>query len=283
MVLKVLQEKQLSPAQASSLAGKLAFLGGTLFGRVGFAGLAPLYRRQSSSGWSLSKDIEDGLRWLLQLLDMVGPREWHGATSSLCGDRPIVIIGDASEPSDGSQSPRCAAILIDPRLAPALLYFSMEIPSALLRTFKPRQKQIAVLELLWALLACVVWSSRLSGAFCTLLEDNSAAENGIIRGMSRQADINCLLTLFWGLAASRRCCVWAERIPSQDNPADCLTKPGLSAAHLAHATDISDDINWDTILAAIRRTLTQGTFPVWSDIEALAALAVTTGGPSPEQ
>ena len=77
MICQVLAAGKLSPARASSLAGKLAFLGGTLFGRVGFAGLSPLYRRQQENGDRLTFEIREGLRWVLQLLEVVGPREWH--------------------------------------------------------------------------------------------------------------------------------------------------------------------------------------------------------------
>ena len=61
---------------------------------------------------------------------------------------------------------------------------------SLLGTLRHRDKQISILELLWAVLALIVWRRILQGAFVILFEDNTAAQYGIRKGMSRHTDIN---------------------------------------------------------------------------------------------
>ena len=55
--------------------------------------------------------------------------------------------------------------------------------------------------------------------------------------MSKHADINALLALFWGSAAIHSARYWFDRVASCDNPADALTKPGLDDAHLQGASN----------------------------------------------
>ena len=107
------------------------------------------------------------------------------------------------------------------------MYFYTEVPDSLLASLKPRKKQICVLELLWVVLPVIVWPSLLQDAYLVVHEDNEAARGGIVKGMSRHWDLNALLALLWGAFSELRCKLWAERITSLDNPADCLTKAGI--------------------------------------------------------
>ena len=114
-----------------------------------------------------------------------------------------------------------------------------------------RRKQICVLEMLWPILASVVWGYRFQDAYVTVFEDNTGAERGLLKGMSMHTDINVLIALFWGAAAHHHTKHWVEYIRSHDNPADCLTKPGLDASHLSHAKDVTHSIDWDAVFRVI--------------------------------
>ena len=141
-----------------------------------------------------------------------------------------------------------------------------------MKKFKSRrEKQICVLELLWAVLSSIVWAPELQGAYATLYEDNEAARGGLRRGMSQHWDINILLAVFWGGAAIRRSGFWMERVPSLDNPADCLTKPGLDRSHLIGAVDDTSRVDWQALFAAFESMLRARTLPEWASIVALFA------------
>ena len=61
---------------------------------------------------------------------------------------------------------------------------------------------------------------------------------------------------------------WFERIPSQDNPADALTKDGLCLEHLRNACDDSE-FAWESIIRLFCVVLRQRSLPRWDDIASL--------------
>jgi hypothetical protein len=83
--------------------------------------------------------------------------------------------------------------------------------------------------------------------------------------MSRHFDLNILLAVFWGSSAHADCKIWAEWIPSADNPADCLTKSGLDISHLQGALDVSKSVNWQQLFDYICRLLEKRTMPSLKD------------------
>lgn len=166
----------------------------------------------------------------------------------------------------------CAAILQCPHAR--TVYFRIAVPQAFIDALAPREKQICVLELLWVLLAVIVWPTQLQEAPLTVYEDNDAARGGIIKGMSKHGDINALLALLWGAFASIRSKPWVERIASRDNPADCLTKAGLDDSHLHGACDVSDSVRWDVIFDHLQKVLLERTLPSWSTAAGLLQLDI---------
>ena len=107
-----------------------------------------------------------------------------------------------------------------------------------------RAKQIAALELLWAVLCVIMWSPLLRGAYVTLYEDNESARCGLLRGLSKQTDLNFMLALFWTQTAKEQTRFWFDCVASADNPADCLTRRGVDSTHLAGAVDDSSRLDW---------------------------------------
>ena len=168
-------------------------------------------------------ELDHSVSWLLQLLEHAGPREWPWNREAVDSYR---LFGDASEPGAACDPRICAGVLCCPR-AHRVRVFAVRVPAGFLRKLVARQKQICVLELLWAVLAAILWGSLLRGAHVMLFEDNESARGGLRKGMSRHVDINALLASFWGLAALGKVGYWTDRVASADNPADCLTKPGL--------------------------------------------------------
>jgi hypothetical protein len=146
------------------------------------------------------------------------------------------------------------------------LYFGVAVPERLLAALKRRAKRICVLELLWVVLAVIAWPSLLRGAYVVIYEDNDSARSGIVKGMSSHWDINAFLALLWGSAAELHCAIWAERIASSDNPADCLTKSGLDSRHLSGAIDVSAKVDWRQVFQRLEAILERQTLPVWQDV-----------------
>ena len=102
------------------------------------------------------------------------------------------------------------------------------------------------------------------GAHVVFYGDNEGAKFRLLGGFSSDRNAALLLSLFWGAAAVHRSRPWITRVASQDNPADCLTKPGLSRDHLADARFDCVDLApvWDIIILNLRR----GSFPEFLEI-----------------
>jgi hypothetical protein len=256
-----LRERRVPPSSAGTLAGKWRFLGGSLYSRVGYPGLAPLYARQHGSSDGMTLALEMGISWLLEVSRHIGPREWLWGSAA---PAPLQLFGDASEPGDSAAPRVCAAILQRPDATTQ--YFHVAIPGALLALLSPRAKQICVLELLWVIIAVIIWHDVLHDAYLVAYDDNEAARGGIVRGMSSHWDLNVLLAILWGSAAELRCKLWAERVASADNPADCLTKPGLDKSHLQRAIDISGLVDWPPLFAQLQSILAKRTLPRWHEV-----------------
>ena len=153
--------------------------------------------------------------------------------------------------------------------APHRLYWSARVPASLLEAFQPRKKQICVLEVLWVILAIIIWQDTLLDAFVVIFDDNTGAERGLSKGISRHADINILLSAFWCSIAELRAQAWFEHIASSDNPADCLTKPHLDVSHLVNDVAVSDSIDWESIFKQLSKLLRSKHVPSWEDTQCL--------------
>ena len=144
------------------------------------------------------------------------------------------IFGDASEP--GARQTYRATVAAVPRLPDGTLRtFQQEIPKAIIEALPRREKKIYFYELLWPLLAVFVRRDLLANAYSIFHEDNTAAQNNLLNGVSNSFAPSLFLALFWGASAAQTSHPWIARVVSDDNPADCLTKPGLPAGHLDEA------------------------------------------------
>ena len=259
LLLHIRSSQRLLPGLASTAVGKLRFLAGSLYGRVAISPLAVFYERQHQSCDDYTPAIEASVLLLLDLLEHVGPRDW---TWGVLEPTVFNLFGDASEPGVPSAPRICAGVLQD-RSGKPLRFFAVQVPPKILTALEPRCKQICFLELLWPLLAAILWSPLLNGSHVLVFEDNQSAQHGLRRGMSCHVDLNALLALFWCGASHHRCRYWFDYIPSAANPADCLTKPGLNMGHLQGAVDDSDHCDWGAVFTVLHSCLVSSAIPRW--------------------
>ena len=258
LLLEMLRTKRLAPGFAASIFGKLRFLGSELHGRCGLPALQPFERRQHEHTNAWNTALHSAAEWLLELLEAAGPREWPR--------RPTVppalhIFGDASEPSaQASYCHRIGAVMVNAATG-AAKFFEADVRASLLAVL-PGDKHIYHLELLWPALAAFVWSQDLRSSYPVFYEDNRGAEFNLLKGFSSEFHSALLLALFWGASALQASRPWIARVASADNPADCLTKPGLDRSHLSHADREHESLEafWNLVFACVRSKR----FPPWS-------------------
>lgn len=252
-------ERSLPSGDASSVFGKLRFLGSELHGRCGLPALQPFAARQSESSHDWTDVLDSASSWLLQLLEAVGPREWAWQSSV---PPAIHIFGDASEPcSQAAGRPRLGAVMWNAASGETHT-FELDIPASICVLF-PGSRHIYYYELLWPVVACFIWRRELRSSYSIFYEDNEGAKFNLLSGFSSDWYSSLLLALFWGSSAVQVSRPWVARVASADNPADCLTKPGLDRSHLvsASATDASDiEEFWNFLFELLKGRH----FPDWS-------------------
>ena len=119
------------------------------------------------------------------------------------------------------------------------------------------------LGVLWPVLAALLWQPYLHGMHTIFGKDDEVVIFGLFKGFSKHWDINAILAVFWTGVSISESAPWFERIASEDNPADALTKPGLSMEHLNGTIDDSGALRWDCVFKALGDLVGKQTLPAW--------------------
>ena len=214
-IIKSCEKKnRCSPTEAGTLAGKSAHFATALYGRCGRAALKALYKRQHGKRSDLSVQLKAALRWILRVLLSSPPREVFASV-----DRQV-LVGY----SDAAGTGRLAAVLfLPPPLRPR--FTALQIPPEIGGRLLKRKTQIVPFEALGALLLLICFRRDLSNCALRHFVDSDGAAGALIRGFSSAADIACIASAFWAVAAEARAAVFIDRVDSHANVADGPSRP----------------------------------------------------------
>ena len=207
-------------AEAAKLRGRLTWAACGMFGRCGRAGQAGLLQRQyKDDDPQLTAELAEALRFYKALVQVVEPRRVFLGRSP-CS--PVLMYTDASwEPQD-MDMPGLGYIMCHPDL-PVSRAGAAKVPASVLACFQDRQTQMAL-----AILQCfaVFAQDHISGRDIVLFVDNQAVCAGVAKGACSSADCAYIISachLLWSRRGCRTCIEW---VPSDDNPADGLSRAG---------------------------------------------------------
>ena len=228
-----LQAGVLTPAQASKLRGKAGWASSNLFARLGRVGLSALKDRQywtevKSFGIKHGSHLEKALMFLRDVLPQVGPRSVPLWTRPV---QPTVIYSDAAWPSDwdGSKEikiPRIGWVIFTPGCRPKA--FSMTVNRSITGHLLERRQQIMAMEAFAAIAAPTVSPELFQDKEIIWFVDNESAVSSLIRGASRPEDVNHVAAVSTVTFAKLNSKVWFEWIDTESNPADGLSRQGVS-------------------------------------------------------
>ena len=225
-----LRAGEMLPSEARKLAGKLSWGGSVVFGRGARAYLAPLFFHACGGKRWLSRRLRAALAWWLRFLAAI-PERRIPATPL-----PTLVITLFADATGGGRLAWVAAY------GDTKLFAKSDVPLTLRRWVHYRKQQISTWELVAAL--CALWSflgssSRVGSSRLqiNLFIDSNVALGTLLRGTSRQTDLNELVTDIWFQAASRATLLLAWRVPSKLNVADAPTRPGERASELRSLID----------------------------------------------
>eukprot|EP00435_Cladocopium_sp_Y103_P054063 s402_g17.t1 len=200
----VLSEGFLGRSEAERLRGRLQFASNQLFGRRFRNCLRELNKHINRGMKTLSADLRSALTALKCLIDANVPRGYSGI-----GGQLYDMYGEC------------------------LGFFSEKVSDSLLESIK-RPDQITVifeLEGLAIAAGMQVFSQIITGKRVIVFTDNQAVQSCIVKCKSANDHMDSMIRRICSLEESMGLLAWLERVPSQSNPADELSRSEMESWH----------------------------------------------------
>jgi hypothetical protein len=182
-----------------------------------------LSERQYHGGRSIevSDPIEASLLGWLRILKYGPPRP---ILDRVGGPADAVIFTDGSTAEDGSGD--------DPRIGGVSLLwwnrssaaFSIPVPEDLIKSWLPTKNSITLIEIFAAVAAIEHHGPELVGKRVTMLIDSEAALDALIKGYSNSEDVALIVTAFWEIVARHQINVYLDRVPTDFNISDGMSR-----------------------------------------------------------
>ena len=148
------------------------------------------------------------------------------------GPADVVFFSDGSSPEEGDPpgtKPKVGAVVLAWwRESPAA--FGMEVPERLIKTWLPRENQIALIEIFAAVLVLSHFVPELAGKRVLGLIDSESALDALVKGQSNFSDVVKLVKQFWDLVAEYQIDVYLDRVSTDANPSDGMSRDGKAEA-----------------------------------------------------
>ena len=259
IISKALKDDSLSPAEASSLHGKLQFAMSASFGKIGRSALLLLRDREVSvsTPFSLSKVLRQSLCFLKQLVREVP-------------DFSMCILPKVANPalvwSDAMFTPASEGLALSCKIVFVIYcperhqYFhsALDVSSRILELYKARKNYIGQAEVLGAL-AVYLSVEKFEGDLAGLLSgrrvlhfiDNQGALANCISCSSKDDDCAWMVHRLAISTARMACAPWFDYVRSKANIADLPSRWDFelleSMGSTWVATTIPDSNGWSTI------------------------------------
>ena len=217
-----LNSKRIGPSDAGSLASKLGFATTSMFGRVGRALLRALYRRQHEKRWNWNVQLEYTFRWRVEAIYTALPRE----VPLRLTDAPRAVSYSDGEGADAGVD---VALWLPGYPVPMAAF--METPRELRMLWARQLQQSAALghdifeiEAIGPLIVLSMWGHLMHGMLWTHYIDNTGAQAALVKGSSSVDSATILAAHFWSAVAAASIHAWLDRVASESNPVDALSR-----------------------------------------------------------
>lgn len=234
----ILQRCVLKRSDGERLRGRLQFASGQLFGRYARNKMRQLSKHIACGRTSLSSDTADALVALKGQLTSNVSREVSGNLS----DHVHIYVGASFDPEKYCG---VGGALYDSSGRP-LAFFSEEVSGSFIReTMAPDQKtMIQELEMLALFIAATLWLPEAKGKKVVSFTDSEAVRGSFLKSWSQNDQCSNLLMKIFELEEMHACQIWIERVPSQSNPADELSRCVLTKWSGINSTRVDPRKTW---------------------------------------
>jgi len=215
LVRDILLRASCRPDEAASLAGRLNFATGALWGRGPRVFIKPLYRQSEGVSNAISTPLRAALNWWESYLGDPKARTYSSPSTKISGiihtDASLRGIGVAWLPRNGR--PRVFASSVSPGSRPL---------------DKKGGNRIYLLELTAALAGAELLSTLVSDGRRNVVfgVDNNAALVALLRGHGSSALATELVARFWAAVEKSKSIIWIDRVRSKANRADRPSRLG---------------------------------------------------------
>ena len=203
-----------TPADASILRGKAAYVGSQLQGRALRFCERALIQRQYSDGAqvAITKELEGAFHFLQLAFQRLPSKQ-----ISLVGQAPLSIIytDAAFQPGD----PISYGWVVLPESGSARSGCGV-VPTHVFASLRKRKSQILSGELLAVLSALTNCEKELEGHRLLIFVDNHAALSSLVGGGAKHQDLASIVCLIHVKALEMGSTIWFEFVESDSNPAD---------------------------------------------------------------
>ena len=214
----VLEESRLPRRDGERLRGRLQFASGQLFGRQMRLALGELNRHVTSGKTQIDQSLRESFAEMISFLASGEPRR----VDSSFLDHVHVYV-DASFKGDGFSG--AGGMILDSE-GHALGFFSEEVDRTFMASFRGAEQQTVIYELeaLAVVVALGLFKHLVFGKRVVLFTDNEGVRGTIARSRSQNATGRSLLKALGDIELQLQSRLWCERVPSESNPADVLSR-----------------------------------------------------------
>ena len=214
----ILQKGNMTLVEAQRLRGRMQFMDGQLFGRLG-----KLCMREVSNhtcefqNSKVSNRTAQALRRFAVFLEHAEPRRIH-----LCTDKVWHVYTDACyEPAAENWKCGLGGVLVGP-LANKVAFFSISLDEDQMGILGADTKKTIIFEseLLAMVVAFSVWRELRAAMSMICFVDNNSARDVAISGNGRNFTANLLIDFLLKLEMSSCTTPWYTRVPTPSNVAD---------------------------------------------------------------
>jgi len=218
----ILSRMILTKAEGERLRGRLQFASNQIFGRRFRNCLKELNMHVSRGFKMVSPELAEALNLMIALLHENVPRP----IDSNFSDWVHIYVDAAYEPSGFSG---VGGMVLNSQ-GKCLGYFSEEVQCDLISKIKREDQETVIFELegLAIAVALHVFSEHIKGRRVVVFTDNKSAQSCLIKCKSDNAHMNLIIRHICSTEERLGLMTWVERVPSQSNPADELSRKSIS-------------------------------------------------------
>ena len=215
---QVIKTGKLKRSEGERLRGRLQFACGQLFGRTARNHIRVLSAHIKSNKQSLHEDTIHALSSIRSQIKLNVPRRIVGSLTD-----HIHVYVDASFEETGYSGVGGALFSSSGHLVG---FFSEPLAPAFLETVKrSRQKNVVQeMEMLALFIGLSIWCPVWNGSRVVAFTDSEAVRHSFLKTWSKNDPCSNVLKCIFELEENNLCPVWLERVPSQSNPVDFLSR-----------------------------------------------------------